>query len=1499
MKQEYTIGLDIGTTSVGYAAIDSNYQLLQKGEKLALGVRLFEAGESAASKRLSRNARRRRRRQVRRLTYFLQLMDEVIDDSFFQQCTGTSKDQFFKRKVKELPNGKTDIQYDFFNMTLSSVLQHPHFNPKGYSTSRRSLSGKDDLFLPTIYHLRQKLLTGEDVGLPLFLLGIYNILKYRGHFIFSASNSKEADEEKQDIDYLIKGIEELLGYRGLVEDKDRETLALNLSKDIHKLCTQDNLGLKQKKTEIKTLAGKAYAAYSASQSDMFSDTEGFNEKILKTLCETLISLIHDKEIKAMQLFGDVFSSEDKLSLDAESFEKFTADAPEEIRSILEHINNYYLKYILKKILGDSKTETEAKVKQYEQFGKDIKSLKTCAFKLDNCLGIKVAPYIFNLTSEQLATYKKDTTKDQHVLSNIKESVLFSTFLKTKHTQDIPKYIKGIEDLYKKLGVIEEDLSVFESIRMRAEDGKFLKSIVSKENTSIPNFILEWELEQILEVQQKYYPFLLQEDEKWGKTVQEKIISLLTFHIDYFVGPLIKKHQEDTSFDTSVDMDEDEHDTRLRTGNYSYSWLERNEAYKDEAIRPWNYEHVVNQLTTAEKFIKRMTTSCTYIPTRKALPKHSFYLNLYNILNELHGLGYISKDTKRRNLRLSFEQKQMMLVQLFLKTKNITHKRFKEMYRQLKNGVIYDIEELFGTQQENKFASSFGIYITIDQKDNYRISKSIMEATTEAECIERLKENVHLSYYEKIIEAATIFENNGTDSLYRQKLNELCDALEHETNEPMSPEVRRYFETLQLTGYGRLSKMLLLDTRFSLASKSVLEHMLELHSVFQHVYRNEDFEIEKGIEAYNQTQRIETSTKITNEDIQKLAGSPALKRGIWQAVKVLEDLVSIFGIPRAIYLESTRSDEDKKRTMSRTTKADKFIKQFKKDIVHPQIEMELKKKEGNKKEFYSSEKGWLYLLQGGKCLYSGTPLEIENLSQYEVDHIIPQSLLKDDSIDNKALVLSKYNQEKGDKTVLERIDVRRNDIQRYWKHLLDIGTVSQAKYYRLMKESYTEGDKRGFINRQFVETSQIIKHVQTLLRNRFEKEDVNVNLLRSAFTTNTRKILDLPKNRNISHKHHAVDAFLVAVNGQYLKHEFNVQDISTSIRDVSVVKHLLGEHQKNTTYKTPYYFYQLAHDTTREVIHPTTGEKHTLPGYIRYIANEENDYNVSYKVGKERESGRFWKETLDQSKVGRLPASYASTNTYKRKINPRIEMNTGAIGYFVNEKGKVDSFNIYKYSLERYGHLSEQQCIEESYKDQEKKDVQIKGIRIMPLNQLVQYTEDPLLHQQRVRLASASEQKNVTKLHLSSKMIQLLHLFEKDQHTVKTLEYIYTLLKNSGYIKDETQMGRLDVQKETLKKFLYDVKICFKDGMDYYFEKILSSEKKNEFFEEVHCLDEMTTQEELYKLMREEINELLKLPLGARNKKYGRISKKIDPTKFLIVHQSPTGIYERFESIISE
>ena len=72
-KQPYYIGLDMGTSSVGWAVTDASYNVIKKHGKALWGVRLFEEAQTAAERRIHRTARRRTQRRKQRLALLQEL----------------------------------------------------------------------------------------------------------------------------------------------------------------------------------------------------------------------------------------------------------------------------------------------------------------------------------------------------------------------------------------------------------------------------------------------------------------------------------------------------------------------------------------------------------------------------------------------------------------------------------------------------------------------------------------------------------------------------------------------------------------------------------------------------------------------------------------------------------------------------------------------------------------------------------------------------------------------------------------------------------------------------------------------------------------------------------------------------------------------------------------------------------------------------------------------------------------------------------------------------------------------------------------------------------------------------------------------------------------------------------------------------------------------------------------------------------------------------------
>ena len=90
---EYVIGLDIGTESVGWAVTKPDYTLAKCNGKALWGVRLFETAETAADRRLYRTARRRLERRHQRLQWLQEIFSGEIgkvDPAFFCVCRKAS-----------------------------------------------------------------------------------------------------------------------------------------------------------------------------------------------------------------------------------------------------------------------------------------------------------------------------------------------------------------------------------------------------------------------------------------------------------------------------------------------------------------------------------------------------------------------------------------------------------------------------------------------------------------------------------------------------------------------------------------------------------------------------------------------------------------------------------------------------------------------------------------------------------------------------------------------------------------------------------------------------------------------------------------------------------------------------------------------------------------------------------------------------------------------------------------------------------------------------------------------------------------------------------------------------------------------------------------------------------------------------------------------------------------------------------------------------------------
>ena len=190
-KKNYSIGLDIGTNSVGWAVITDDYKVPAKKMKVLgntdkkyikknlLGALLFDSGETAEATRLKRTARRRYTRRKNRLRYLQEIFAEEmtkVDESFFQRL-----DESFLRWDDD---NKKLGRYPIFGNKADVVKYHQEF--------------------PTIYHLRKHLAdSSEKADLRLVYLALAHMIKFRGHFLIEGElNAENTDVQKIFADFV-------------------------------------------------------------------------------------------------------------------------------------------------------------------------------------------------------------------------------------------------------------------------------------------------------------------------------------------------------------------------------------------------------------------------------------------------------------------------------------------------------------------------------------------------------------------------------------------------------------------------------------------------------------------------------------------------------------------------------------------------------------------------------------------------------------------------------------------------------------------------------------------------------------------------------------------------------------------------------------------------------------------------------------------------------------------------------------------------------------------------------------------------------------------------------------------------------------------------------------------------------------------------------------------------------------------------------------------------
>ena len=278
------------------------------------------------------------------------------------------------------------------------------------------------------------------------------------------------------------------------------------------------------------------------------------------------------------------------------------------------------------------------------------------------------------------------------------------------------------------------------IKSRIENKEFLPRITSVDNGRYPYQLNKEELIKIIENQGKYYSFLLDKTDD----NQYKLVKLLEFRIPYYVGPLNE--------------------------NSNFAWLKRK--IENVKITPYNFDNVIDKENTAEQFIKRMVSHCTYLLNEYALTNNSILYSKFKVLNEL-------KQIQVNSEKLTIDMQHKIFNELFLTTSGtITDTKFKNYLKTLKEFSMYDgYFNITGYSSDKKFANNMQSYI------DFFGENGIFKGT-----------NYNESDADTIIEWITIFEDKDI----------LKTKLERSFPDLNNSQIKKIINK-KYTGWGSLSK----------------------------------------------------------------------------------------------------------------------------------------------------------------------------------------------------------------------------------------------------------------------------------------------------------------------------------------------------------------------------------------------------------------------------------------------------------------------------------------------------------------------------------------------------------------------------------------------------------------------------------------------------------------------------------------------------------------------
>ena len=458
----YSIGLDMGTGSVGWSVVDEQGKLLHFKKQPTWGSRLFDSAQPASEARVHRGQRRRYVRRRWRLN--------LLQDLFGEEMSQVDPEFFTRLNMSRLVEGD------------------PIFNGDDFTI--------DDYYrrFPTIYHLRKWLMeTDEKADLRLVYLAMHNIVKHRGNFLREDEKnlkSKDANPAKASKAFY-SALKEWCAAHDYGEPADKSAQLTKI------LLNEEKLNRSSLAQEIVPLV-------------VISGAENLDPKrASKAFANAMLGLA--AEFK--DIFGDFACEKTKVSLGAEEdLDALKEACPDDSVELLDALCGVYSAFVLQGLLSYAPGESISAnmIKKYEQYDADLEILK--GLVREYCSKEEYKAFFRGPTYHELDA--EDSSEDY----SYDKAQGYTAY--NLHKLGYDDFKKEVEKLFKGTGATSDERYV--DMIARFERQQFLRRLKTSDNGSIYYQLHLEELKVIIENQGRFYPFLKRDAAKIESLVSFRI-----------------------------------------------------------------------------------------------------------------------------------------------------------------------------------------------------------------------------------------------------------------------------------------------------------------------------------------------------------------------------------------------------------------------------------------------------------------------------------------------------------------------------------------------------------------------------------------------------------------------------------------------------------------------------------------------------------------------------------------------------------------------------------------------------------------------------------------------------------------------------------------------------------------------------------------------------------------------------------------------------------------